>query len=282
MTDASDERGQQRDRWEASAPGWDKREAAVSAAGADVARWLVDAAELSEGNRVLEVAAGLGEVGLMAAERVGPSGEAWITDGAEGMVEAAVRRAAASGLTQVKVAHMEAEWLDAETASFDAVISRWGYMLVVDPEAALREARRVLAGGGRIALAAWTAIEENPWMSIPRREFEQRGLVSPPRPDAPDPFRFAAEGRIAELLLGAGFLDVRVEAIDLFWPAADLDDWWEHMRAVSSMVGKAAVQLTPAEHYELRETLDQQFAQFVTADGTVQVPGRTWVARAEV
>jgi len=282
MSDSDDPRGYQRDRWESAAEGWAKRSETITAAGAPVAQWLVEAAALESGDRVLEVAAGLGDVGLLAAERVGEKGEVWITDGAEGMVEAAARRAAATGLPQLKVAHMEAEWLDAETASFDAVISRWGYMLVVDPQAALREARRVLKGGGRIALAAWDRLELNPWMAIPRAEFESRGLISAPLPDAPDPFRFAASGVIEDLLLNVGFSAVRVESVDLYWPAESLDDWWEHMRSTSSVVGRATAELSPSEHYELRDVLDVGYRDFVQPDGSVLLPGRSWVASAEV
>lgn len=281
MTDAAELRGQQRDRWEAAAPGWEQRAATVSAAGAPVADWLVKAAELGRGDRVLEVAAGLGDVGFKAAEIVGSGGEVVISDGAEAMVEGAARRAEQAGLAQVSVVRMEAEWLDAEAASFDAVLSRWGYMLVVDPEAALREARRVLKPGGRIALAAWRAIEHNPWMEISRSEFEARGLSTPPEPGAPDPFRFGADGELSELLYAAGFVDVKVETVDLFWQLASLDDWWEHMRSTSSILGRAVAALSPAEHYQLREVLDQRYAPFVEADGSLRLPGSTWAVSAE-
>ncbi|CAB4344708.1 unannotated protein [freshwater metagenome] len=281
MTDPTELRDSQRDRWEAAAPGWDERADTVRAAGAPVAEWLVDAAQLEPGGRVLEVAGGLGDVGILAAGRVGPSGEVLITDGAEAMTDAAARRAAASNLGQVKVERMEAEWLDAKTASFDAVLSRWGYMLVVDPEAALQEARRVLMPGGRIAIAAWTAIEQNPWMAIARSEFEGRGLMTAPEPDSPEPFRFGQPGIIAELLLAAGFIEPRVETVDLVWTLASLDDWWEHMRSTSSMVGRAAVELSPAEHYELREALDARYSEFLQPDGSLLLPGSTWVATAE-
>ena len=114
MTDPTELRGQQRDRWEAAAPGWEQRAATVSAAGAPVADWLVKAAELGRGDRVLEVAAGLGDVGFKAAQIVGSGGEVVISDGAEAMVEGAARRAEQFGLTQVTVVRMEAEWLDAD------------------------------------------------------------------------------------------------------------------------------------------------------------------------
>ncbi len=282
MSDPSEVRSQQRDRWEAAAPGWEQRAATVASAGRPVAEWLVAAVDLQPGQRVLEVAGGLGDVGMLAAETVGEGGHVLITDGAGAMVEAAARRVALSDLPQVSVEQMEAEWLDSQTASFDAVLSRWGYMLVVDPEAALSEARRVLVGGGKIALAAWTALDQNPWMAAPRALFEELELIAPPPPGAPDPFRFGEPGIVGELLLSAGFIDVNVEAIELVWRAPSLDQWWEHMRLTSSVVGRATTELSPAQHYELRGRLDEALAPFVAADGAVALPGRSWVASAEV
>ena len=46
--------------------------------------------------------------------------------------------------------------LDQPAASIDGVLCRWGYMLLNDPESALRETRRILKPDGKVALAAWT------------------------------------------------------------------------------------------------------------------------------
>jgi hypothetical protein len=86
---------------------------------------------------------------------------------------------------------------------------------------------------------------------------------------------------IDELLLNAGFIEVRTESVDLVWTLASLDDWWEHMRSTSSIIGRAATELSPAEHYELREALDEQYGQFLQPDSSLQLPGSTWVAVAE-
>src|ERR687883_630162 len=72
-------------------------------------------------------------------------------------------------------------------------VSRW-----------LRDARRVLRPGGRVALAAWAAAEENPWLTRMGDVMVRRGLLEPDPPGTPGPFAFAAEGRIEDLLHAAG------------------------------------------------------------------------------
>ena len=178
-------RAESRDRWERAAAGWEATRERLQRDAAPVTDWLLDAAGLRPGPTVLEVAAGAGETGLQAAGRVAPGGRAIITDGAEAMVAAVERRAAELGLADVEVRPMEAEWLDLPAASVDALLCRWGLMLLADPEAALREWRRVLRPGGRLALAAWAAPDANPWLS------RLHGLLSsvtwrrPPSPASP-------------------------------------------------------------------------------------------------
>ena len=57
---------------------------------------------------------------------------------------------------------LDAEWIDLPLASVDAVLCRWGYMLLADPAAALAETRRVLRPGGRVALAVWDCARAQP------------------------------------------------------------------------------------------------------------------------
>jgi SAM-dependent methyltransferase len=216
----------------------------------------------------------------MAAELVAPGGRAIITDGAEAMVEVAKARAQEVGATNVEIRPMEAEWIDLPTASVDAVVSRWGYMLLADPEAALRETRRVLRPGGRLALAAWDAAEHNPWIARVGEVMVQRGLVPPPDPAEPGPLAFAAPGRIEELLDATGFHDVHVEPLDFAFRAPSLDAWWEHLTQTSSRTARVVAGLSPAEHYALRDAVDAAYEPYVAADGSLTIPARALVAAA--
>src|SRR3954464_13432225 len=179
--DAEAYRAESRERWEAAAAGWAREREAFQRDAMPVSQWMLDAAHLQPGHTVLELAAGPGDTGLMAAELVAPDGKAIITDNAEGMLEAARARAKELGATNVEIRPMEAEWIDLPAASIDAVLSRWGYMLLADPEAALRETRRVLRPGGRVALAAWTAPEHNRWLALPRAGRGAQPLAGPPQ-----------------------------------------------------------------------------------------------------
>ena len=278
--DAETFREESRERWERIASGWAAAREALQREAAPVSAWLIEAIEPQPGQTVLELAAGPGDTGLMAAQRVAPGGKAIITDGAEAMVEVAQARAVELGIENVEVRQMEAEWIDLSAASVDGVLCRWGYMLLADPEAALRETRRVLRPGGRVALSAWDAPERNQWLERGHRIAVERGLVPPPEPGAPGAFALAAPGRIEELLEAAGFDDVVVEAIDLTVGAPSLDAWWQRTLQTSAWMAQAVAGLSPADHYVFRDVLDDAYREFVGDDGRVAIPGRTLVAAA--
>jgi SAM-dependent methyltransferase len=273
-------RAESRDRWEDAARGWEERRADFQGDAEPVSVWLIEHLEPQPGYRILELAAGVGDTGLLAAELVQPGGSVIITDHAEAMVEAARRRAEEVGAPNVEVRQMEAEWIDLPTASVDGVISRWGYMLLADPDTALRETRRVLRPGGRVTLAAWAAPDANPWLSAIGRSIVELGFGERPDPAAPGPFSFAEPGRIEELLEGAGFDEVLVEPLDFVFRHASLDAYFDHQRAMSSNLKTTLAGLAPADHTKLRDAIDERLSDFVQPDGSVVLPARTWVAGA--
>jgi SAM-dependent methyltransferase len=276
----SEMREEMLDRWEGMAGGWKANRAAFQRTALPVSQWMVEAIHPQPGHRVLELSAGLGDTGLLAAELVAPGGSVLITDGAEAMVQAAREHAEEIGAQNVELRAMQAEWIDLPTASVDGVLSRFGYMLLVDPEAALRETRRVLKPGGRVALAVWGPLEDNPWTTVVREAIDGLGVGVPVDPNRPGPFSLSAPGAVEELLDAAGFDDVEVQALDVQFEAQSLDAWWDYVMQTSPSVGDVVSALAPAEHYKLRDAVDAGYAAYVREDGSVLLPGRVLVAAA--
>lgn len=273
-------RADAREAWEKAAVGWSAQADAWDVATRAVSDWLVEAIAPQPGQRVLELAAGPGDVGLLVAELLRPGGEAVLTDGAEAMVAAIEDRAAARGLQDVVRARtMEAEWIDAPTASFDAVVCRWGYMLLADPDAALGETRRVLRAGGRVALAAWAGPEANPWSSELGAELRARGLA-PAELSGVDQFAWRERDAIGERLQDAGFTDVLLDTVAFAYRYPDLDAWWDRQIDMSPSLGGVLVSVDPATRDEIMESAQARLAPYVAADGTVEIPAATHVARA--
>jgi len=269
--------------WEEAAPGWVRREALLREFAAPVSHWMIDAVAPQPGQRILELAAGIGETALLAAELVAPLGGVVISDQADGMLVGARARAVALGLSNVEFQVLNAEWIDLPVASVDAVLCRWGYMLMADPAAALSETRRVLRSGGRVALAVWDSLEHNPWALLPARELIERGLAAPPDParePAPGPFRLASAERVRELLERAGFAEITVEALDLSRRHSSFQEMWDATLDLSRSFHDAVLSQPPAELEQIKRSLGERFAPYTAADGTLEIPGRTLLAAA--
>ena len=232
-TDPEEYRAASRESWSGAAAGWGTHREVLQAAAEPVSHWMVDAIDPQPGHRVLELAAGSGDTGFLAAELIEPGGRLISSDVVEEMLDQARARAGDLGITNVEFRVIDAEWIDLPTASLDGVLVRWGYMLLADPATALRETRRVLRPGGRLALAAWADPADNPWASVPRVEMAAMGAVTPPTPDAPDMFAFRDPQRIVGLLEDTGFEDIVVEPLAIVYRYPSLDDWWDTMLDIS-------------------------------------------------
>jgi SAM-dependent methyltransferase len=242
---------------------------------------MVEAIAPQPGHTVLELAAGLGETGFLAAELIQPGGELITSDFVPEMLSAAQRRAEELRLRNVRFRQVDAELnMDFPAGSIDGVLCRWGYMLLADPDAALRETRRVLRPGGRVALAAWTGPGDNRWSADPARALVERGLLEPADPDAPGQFAWAREGAIAEHLDNTGFVEHEVEQVNFVNTYASVADWWEAQTRLSMRVADVARSLDDATRASVLAELAERAAEFTREDGSLFIPARTWVAAA--
>jgi ubiquinone/menaquinone biosynthesis C-methylase UbiE len=279
--DAESYRAASRERWERAAAGWGAQRESMRAATAPVTAWLVVALRPEPGATVLELACGPGDTGFAVAEWLRPGGRLLATDGAEAMVRLARERAGALGLDDVvEVRELDAEHIDLPAASVDGVLCRWGYMLLADPGAALRETRRVLRPGGRVALAAWDKRDLNPWVTTLLDVLVERELAPPVDPDAPGMFAFAPAGRTRGFLEDAGFADIQVESLELTWTYDSFDDYWDTALDLGRPLAQLVAGLDEPRREEVRATVSERLAQFTGDDGGLTLPGRTLVAGA--
>jgi len=269
--------------WEAAAPGWVRRQETMRRYAAPVSHEMLDALSLQPGERVLELAGGVGETGMLAAELVAPGGSVIISDQAEAMLEGARARALELGLGNVEFRVLNAEWIDLPLASMDAVLCRWGYMLMADPTAALGETRRVLTSGGRLAFAVWDSVQSNPWALLPAQELIERGLAPAPRESSdprPGPFALGDTEKLRELVAQAGFAEIEIEALELPRRHTDFDELWETTLDLSHDFHDAVLSQAAEEMDETKASLAKRFARYTAADGTLEIPGRTLVVSA--
>jgi ubiquinone/menaquinone biosynthesis C-methylase UbiE len=244
-----------------------------------VTEWLIEALELQPGERVLDLAAGPGEAGLLAAELVSPGGFLISSDQSEAMVELARARAAELGLENVEFRVINAESIDLPVASVDAVLCRWGYMLMVDPLAAMVETRRVLKAGGRVALAVWGSPSANPWLAVTSRVIQEHGLAEPPASEtAAGAFALSDPDRLRAMLEEAGFLEIEIDAVDLVRTATSFDEWWEKQLDMSP--SGPAVREAPSDVAQaVAAEVEAQLVPYSSGNG-LAVPARAIVALA--
>jgi len=267
--------------WEQAAAGWRRQQAVWGQQSAPVARWLVDAIEPRPGMRVLELAAGTGEVGFTLLPRISPGGTLICSDQSQAMVAIARERAIAGGLEGIEFRVLDGEWIDLELASVDAVLCRWGYMLMADPAAALRETRRVLRPGGRVALAVWDRRELNQWSTVPTEVLVSFGLAEPPNPADPGPYSMSDPELVRAMLEEAGFAEIRIDAVDVPRTAPDFDSWWATHLDLSVATRTAFAKADGEQTLAVEAEIAKRFAAHTAADGSLAVPGRTLVAAAE-
>ena len=272
-------RASSRQHWEDAAEGWEAARAAFQTAAQPVSERLVELVHPQPGQTLVELAAGPADTGLLAAQRIQPGGRVLLTDGAEAMVEVARRRAEELGLSAlIEARPMDLEWLDLSTATVDGILCRFGYMLVADPETALRETRRVLRPGGRLALAVWDDAAKNPWSM--GRLLVQLGHLEA-TPGVPGPFALGDPTELEELVASVGFVDdLVIEPLNFTFTAPDGQAWWEQQQQLSVSLKQAVAGMSPAEVYTLRDQVDEALAPYTAADGSLAIPARALLAAA--
>jgi SAM-dependent methyltransferase len=263
--------------WAAVAAAWGEHAEFVDAEAASVTERMLELASPQPGERVLELACGAGGVGLAAAQMVAPGGEVVLSDLVAEMTSIAAARAAALGLTNVSTCVLDLERIGQPDGSYDVVLCREGLMLALDPAWAVREIRRVLRPGGRVAVAVWGPRERNPRLALVFDAVSaQLGTPVPP-PGMPGPFSLDDADRLAGLLSDAGLTDVAVSELPTPHRAGSFEEWWSRTSSLAGPLAKILASLPEDAERTLRGRLQEEVSAYETPNG-LEFPGVTLLA----
>ena len=240
---------------------------------------LLDAAEIKQGESVLDIGCGGGANSIEIAGRVGDSGHITGADISTQILEVARNRG--TGITNLDFIEADAGTDDLGKARYDLVFSRFGVMFFSDPVSAFRNILSAMKPEGRLVFLCWQSLEENPWMGVPAQT--AFSIVPPagppPAPDAPGPFSFALPERVESILTESGFKNINFSAINVTMKMGSLEQTMEFFLKV----GPVAVVLAEAsdeQKTQVSRAIGEALKQFETEDG-VHAPASAWIVSAD-
>jgi ubiquinone/menaquinone biosynthesis C-methylase UbiE len=171
--------------------------------------------QLAPGSKVLDVGCGWGDTAIQLAGMVGPTGSVLGLDCCDAFLEKGRNDAKAAGLANIRFVEADVQAYRFEP-EYDLCFSRFGMMFFANPVAAMRNIRSALKPGGRLMFVTWRALEDNPWLGLPKQVVSQ--FLPSPGEDAqscgPGPFSMASQSVVSGQLKAAGFEDVAYERAD--------------------------------------------------------------------
>ena len=258
-----------RDQWQTAAEAWNRWGSFIDQWLGEATETMLDLADVQEGLRVLDVAAGAGGQTLAAARRAGPSGSVLATDISSNILDFAASNARAAGLFNVQTRVLDGEDLEVEPEAFDAVISRVGLIYFPDQQKALGGMRRALKPGGRVAAIVYTTAENNKFFSLPVSIIRRRAQLPPPLPGQPGPFSLGTPGVLEEAYRQAGFRDIQTRIVSAPLHMSSADECVHFERESFGALHQMLAGVSEAERVSVWEEIASALRQFETADGFV-------------
>src|ERR687886_1376688 len=204
----------QREGWDSVAQGWKEWWEPIEKGAQKLSQRLIELAGIKPGQRVLDIATGIGEPSITAAKVVGNGGRILATDISKQMLAIAKERAALLELQDIiEFKESDTENLDIADSSFDAALCRWGLMLFPNLDAAIRKIYSSLVSGGRFAAAVWADATKVPIISLATSLIGGQVQMSAPPLGVPNPFSLDDTNKLENSLVRAGFRDIHIETV---------------------------------------------------------------------
>jgi enediyne biosynthesis protein CalE5 len=235
---------EQRQRWDSVAEGWKEWWQTVEVAAQKVSDRLIELAQIKPGQKVLDIATGIGEPAITAARKLVGSGNnidgtgyVLATDVSTQMLTIAKQRATELGLQHIiEFKEVDAEMLELSDSSFDAVLCRWGLMFMPNLNNTLSRILRALLPGGRLACAVWAEASKVPFISFPLNIIMHELNVPPSPIGAPGPFALADISILQNALSNTGFTDIKYERLNVTFEFPRVEDYINYTKDIGSTI----------------------------------------------
>ena len=255
---------------------WQRGKAHRDEVNAQANEMMLDLADLRPGNRVLDVAAGTGDQSLLAARRVGPTGYVLAIDLSSSMLDLAADAAQDAGFKNVETRQMDAENIDLDADSFDAVICRMGLMLFSDPVKAIIGMHRVLKATGKAVTLVWSAQEKNPCRGVPIAVFRRLGGDFSAAPGLDSMFRLGDRAILKDAFKTGGFREVVVHAVPIRWQFSSVADAVQAAKDSFPGLQRVMAPLSDTERHLAWIQIEQEFSRFGDVNG-FEAPGEVLI-----
>jgi SAM-dependent methyltransferase len=237
---------------------------------------MLDLADIQIGDRVLELAAGMGDLAVMTARRVGPDGYVLATDISTSMLSLAAETAREAGVSNIETRMMDAENFDVAPDSFDAALCRSALMHFPNPTKALARVYRALKPSGKCAVTVFSTAEQNPFHGLPLLIAGRLAKMSLPGPGEPGMFALSDPRVLEGCFKKAGFRDVAVRAVPVHRHFPSSDEAIQAMKGSFPRLQNLLNKLSDADRARAWSEIEQQLSQFDGPDG-FNAPGE-WLA----
>lgn len=272
-------RERQRADWSAVAGGWQRYREKMSGPTSVITERMIALARPRPGDRILDLACGVGDPAFAMAEKVGPEGRVLGLDFSPEMVEAARAWAEQHGVENVGFRAITSELeLGVEPETFDVATCRLGLMFMPDPVAALRTLRAALKKGGRVVVSTWGPPERTPNFRLPMEIVGRHADLPPQKPGAPGLFALPTSESLASALEAAGFTGIEATAFET--PTVKATDAGSYWHGVGAMMAPL-IPVLDSLNEEQRQAVNEDAVATVGAlfpEGPVEMRGEAVAA----
>jgi ubiquinone/menaquinone biosynthesis C-methylase UbiE len=264
----------QREGWDSVAEGWKEWWKPIEKGAQKISQRLIELARIKPGQRVLDIATGIGEPSITAAKVVGTGGgHVLATDISKQMLAIAKERATLLRLHDIiEFKESDAENLDLANSSFDAALCRWGLMLLPNIDAAIGKIYNSLVSGGRFAAAVWADATKVPIISLATRVIGSQVQMSAPPPGVPNPFSLADTNKLENSIARAGFRDIHIDTVIVTFEFESGKDYCRYCQAVSTSARIALSKETEERKEDVwRKVAEEAARNYGTAKGLIKM-----------